>query len=85
MRERVETILFKTSTVDATVLRQSVEFKEIEETLASLYDLSNRLLEASRKIAMFILSTPDKENIQLQKSVDKYVNKLSFFKTRWTK
>lgn len=48
MREKVETILTKTSTVDATVLRQSVEFKEIEETLASLNDLSNRLLEASR-------------------------------------
>lgn len=48
MREKVETILSKTSTVDATVLRQSVEFKEIEETLASLNDLSNRLLEASR-------------------------------------
>ncbi|WP_309304350.1 methyl-accepting chemotaxis protein [Paenibacillus taichungensis] len=48
MREKVETILSKTSTVDATVLRQSVEFKEIEETLASLNDLSKRLLEASR-------------------------------------
>ncbi|PIH55859.1 methyl-accepting chemotaxis protein [Paenibacillus sp. LK1] len=48
MREKVETILSKTSTVDATVLRQSVEFKEIEETLASLNDLSNRLLEASK-------------------------------------
>lgn len=48
MREKVETILSKTATVDATVLRQSVEFNDIEETLASLYDLSNRLLEASR-------------------------------------
>ncbi|WP_433743742.1 methyl-accepting chemotaxis protein [Paenibacillus amylolyticus] len=48
MREKVETILSRTATVDATVLRQSMEFKEIEETLASLNDLSNRLLEASR-------------------------------------
>ncbi|MNE89907.1 hypothetical protein D3C80_1873690 [compost metagenome] len=48
MRERVDTILSKTHTVDATVLRQSAEFKEIEETLARLNDLSNRLLEASR-------------------------------------
>ncbi|WP_239617940.1 methyl-accepting chemotaxis protein [Cohnella mopanensis] len=48
MKEKVETILSKTGTVDATVLRQSAAFKEIEETLASLNDLSNRLLEASR-------------------------------------
>lgn len=47
MKEKVETILSKTSTVDATVLRQSAEFKEIEETLVSLNELSNRLLEAS--------------------------------------
>ncbi|MFS0873176.1 hypothetical protein [Paenibacillus xylanilyticus] len=47
IREKVETILSRASTVDVTVLRQSVEFKEIEETLVSLNDLSNRLLEDS--------------------------------------
>lgn len=48
MKEAVETILKQTNAVDSSVYRQSLEFREIEDSLQSLSELSRRLLEASR-------------------------------------
>lgn len=48
MKKAVETILGQTGAVDLSVHRQSLEFEEIENSLRSLSELSQRLLEASR-------------------------------------
>lgn len=48
MKEAVEAILNQTNAVDLSVRRQALEFEEIESSLRSLNELSQRLLEASR-------------------------------------